>query len=81
MTPRKNRSTSMSSETPLKKFGGRMRTMRLKRFYAVMHVTRVEEWFVEAETAEQARELLSSGAGERYGVGERIHTEIEQITE
>jgi len=24
---------------------------QLKTFYATMHVTRVEEWFVEAETA------------------------------
>jgi hypothetical protein len=31
---------------------------RLKSFYATMHVTRLEEWFVEAETAEGARELL-----------------------
>jgi len=41
----------------------------------------METWFVEAETAEKARELLSSGAGNRCGTGERVHVEIEQITE
>jgi hypothetical protein len=35
----------------------------LKTFYATVLVTRAEEWCVEAETAEEARELLSSGAG------------------
>ena len=34
-----------------------------KTFHATMLVTRVEEWCVEAETAEQARELLASGHG------------------
>jgi hypothetical protein len=47
----------------------------IKTFYAVMHVTRT------AETAEEARELLLSGAGYRYGAGERVHIEVEQITE
>ena len=47
-----------------------------------MHVTRVEEWFVEAETAEGARELLLSGAGHRCGgIGECINGEVEQIGE
>jgi len=50
---------------------------QLKTFYA----TRVEEWFVEAETAEEARELLLSGAGHRTGIGECIHAEVEQIAE
>jgi hypothetical protein len=54
---------------------------QLKTFYATMHVTRVEEWFVEAETAEQARELLLSGAGHRCGIGDCIHAEVEQIAE
>jgi hypothetical protein len=33
------------------------------------------------ETIEEARELLLSGAGDRYGTGERVHAEVEQITE
>jgi len=32
-----------------------------KMFYATMHVTRVEEWCIEAETEEEARELLNNG--------------------
>jgi hypothetical protein len=54
---------------------------QLKTFYATMHVTRVEEWFVEAETAEEARELLLSGEGHRCGIGDCVHAEVEQITE
>jgi hypothetical protein len=32
-----------------------------KTFFAVMHVTRVEHWRVDAETEEQAREMLLAG--------------------
>jgi hypothetical protein len=52
-----------------------------KTFYATMHVTRVEEWCVDAESAEQAHELLSSGRGERAHVGECIHREVDWIEE
>jgi hypothetical protein len=41
-----------------------------KTFYARMYVTRAEEWSVEAETAEAARELLQSGGGHRSHIGE-----------
>ena len=44
------------------------RKPQLKTFHATMHVTRVEEWFVEAETAEEARELLLSGDGHRWAL-------------
>ena len=37
----------------------------LKTFHTTVHVTRVEQWCVEAETAEEARELLAAGAGYR----------------
>jgi hypothetical protein len=37
----------------------------LKMFHATVLVTRAEEWCVEAETAEEARELLSQGEGHR----------------
>jgi hypothetical protein len=33
----------------------------LKTFHATMLVTRAEEWCVEAESAEEARELLAAG--------------------
>ena len=52
-----------------------------KTFYATMQVTLVEEWSVEAESAEEARELLSSGLGERAHVGERVHCEVVSIEE
>ena len=38
---------------------------KLKTFHATVHVTRLEEWCVEAETAEQARALLVAGEGHR----------------
>ena len=50
-------------------------------FYATVQVTRIEEWFVEAETSEQARSLLQSGAARRSHVGECVHFEIERIEE
>jgi len=50
-----------------------------KIFYATMHVTRVEEWCIEAETEEEAREFLNSGHGERGHIGECIHCEVSSI--
>ena len=52
-----------------------------KMFYATMHVTRVEEWRIEAESAEEAQELLDSGHGERAHVGECIHCDVASIEE
>ena len=52
-----------------------------RTFYATLLVTRMEQWSIEAATADEARELLSSGAGDRYGAGERVHVEVEQISE
>ncbi len=48
-------------------------------FHARMVVTRIEEWCVEAETAEEARMLLGSGAGHRCAPGESIQVELEQL--
>jgi hypothetical protein len=42
-------------------------------------VTRAEQWCVEAETAEEARELLGAGAGYRCHLGDRVHIEVERI--
>jgi hypothetical protein len=36
---------------------------QLKTFHATMLVTRAEEWCVEAESPEEARELLAAGRG------------------
>jgi hypothetical protein len=52
---------------------------KLKMFYATVHVTRAEEWCVEAESAEEARELLASGSGHRTQIGDCMHVEIEHV--
>ncbi len=54
---------------------------KARLFHARMVVTRVEEWCVEAETAEEARSLLASGAGHRSTPGESIQVELEQLIE
>jgi hypothetical protein len=51
----------------------------LKTFHATVHVTRMEQWCVEAETADEARELLAAGAGYRCEIGECINVEVETI--
>ena len=50
-----------------------------KIFHGTLHVTRVEEWTVEAESAEEARQLLNNGQGERSHVGQCIHCEVASI--
>jgi hypothetical protein len=50
-------------------------------FHATMLVTRAEEWWVEAGTAEEARALLASGEGHHAALGERVHVELHQIVE
>ena len=45
---------------------------QLRTFHATMLVTRAEEWCVEAESAEEARELLAAGQGHRCHLGERL---------
>jgi hypothetical protein len=51
----------------------------LKTFHATVHVTRVEQWCVEAETAEEARELLAAGAGHRCEIGDCVNVEVEHV--
>ncbi len=52
-----------------------------KTFYASVHVTRVEDWCVAAETEAEARVLLASGQGERLGVGECVYCDVVQLSE
>lgn len=52
-----------------------------KTYYASLHVTRIEEWRVEAESADEARALLAQGDGERCQIGERVHLEIQDVGE
>ena len=51
----------------------------LKTFHATMLVTRTEEWCVEAESQEEARELLAVGAGYRCHLGDCVHVEVESV--
>jgi hypothetical protein len=46
-------------------------------FHASMLVTRAEQWWVEAETAEEAQALLASGRGHHCELGERVYIELE----
>jgi hypothetical protein len=44
-----------------------------------MFVMRAEEWCVEAESAEEARQLLATGAGYRCHLGDCLHVEVESV--
>jgi hypothetical protein len=52
-----------------------------KIFHATMLVTRAEEWWVEAETVEEARALFGSGQGHHHALGERVHLELDEVFE
>ncbi|HEY1749280.1 MAG TPA: hypothetical protein VGG11_21300 [Xanthobacteraceae bacterium] len=52
---------------------------RLKTFHARVLVTRAEEWWVEAHSAEEAEALLAAGHGHHAALGERLHVELEEI--
>ena len=54
---------------------------RLRTFHATMLVTRVEQWWVEAESAEEAQELFTSGQGHHAAVGERVHVELGMMSD
>jgi hypothetical protein len=53
---------------------------KTKIFHATVQVTRIEQWFVEAETADEARGLLQSGHGHRSQRGECVHFEIHKVS-
>jgi hypothetical protein len=52
---------------------------KTRLFHARMLVTRVEEWCVEAATAEEARALFAAGGGHRCTPGDSIHAELEHL--
>jgi hypothetical protein len=54
---------------------------KLKLFHGTMLVTRVEEWCVEAQSAEEARALLASGNGHRCHLGDCLHVEFERFAD
>jgi hypothetical protein len=45
-----------------------------------MLVTRAEEWWIEAESLEDAEALLVAGRGYRATPGELIHAEVDVVT-
>ena len=51
----------------------------LKTFHATMVVTRLEEWCVDAETAEEARALLAAGQGHRCHLGDCLNVQLEAM--
>ena len=50
---------------------------KLKTFHSTMHVTRIEEWCVEAETAEEAKALLAAGQGQWDAVSGELAVAVE----
>ena len=52
---------------------------RLKTF--PMQVTRIEEWCVDAETADEATALLAAGQGHRCRLGDCLNVELDSLTE
>jgi hypothetical protein len=53
--------------------------IKTRLFHAKMLVTRLEEWCVEAQSAEEARELLAAGAGHRCSPGDSVQVEFEHL--
>ena len=52
---------------------------KLRTFHAIVHVTRIEEWCVEAETTEEARQLLTAGAAYRCEIGDCVNVQVEHV--
>ncbi len=50
---------------------------KLKAFHASMLVMRAEQWWVEAESVEEAKALLASGQGHHSATGECVYVELE----
>ena len=55
------------------------REPEMKMFHATVHVTRLEEWCVGAESVEEARELLMRGAGHRCHIGDCLSLDVERV--
>jgi xanthine/CO dehydrogenase XdhC/CoxF family maturation factor len=46
-----------------------------------VQVTRIEDWCVEAKTAQEARDLLASGQGERLRIGDCVYLEVADVSD
>jgi len=55
------------------------RKPKLQTFHATMLVTRAEQWWVEAESLDEARAILASGQGQHCALGELIHVELDRL--
>jgi hypothetical protein len=44
-----------------------------------MAVTRLEDWCVDVETAEEAKALLAVGEGHRCNIGDCVHVGLERM--
>ena len=55
------------------------RKPKLRMFHATMRVTRAEQWWVEAETADEARAILAAGEGYHCALGELVDVELEAL--
>jgi len=49
---------------------------KVQTYHATMVVTRIEEWCVDAATAEEAKILLAAGEGHRCNSGDAVHVEL-----
>ena len=55
------------------------RKPKLKTFHATMRVIRTEQWWVEAQTANEARAMLAAGEGHHCSHGELVGVELEAM--
>jgi hypothetical protein len=53
----------------------------LKTYHAVVHVTRIEEWIVDATSSKEAESLLLQGRGHQLGSGECVDVRLERMGE
>ncbi len=56
-----------------------LRQKKLETYHATMLVTRIEEWCVEAASAEEARVLLNAGQGHRCSAGQALYVELDDL--
>jgi hypothetical protein len=69
----------MPVSSALRKQPGALEKSEPRLYHAKMLVTRLEEWCVEAATAEEARALFAAGGGHRCTPGESVHTEFDEL--
>ena len=52
---------------------------KTQTFHAVMTVTRIEEWCVDASSVDEAKALLAAGEGHRRNIGDPVHVDLGRI--